>query len=214
MAWDVTTQTLTFFKAGVVVRTFAEFADLLLHPARRIHARMQLKRGRPTSILFVCHGNLCRSPYAAALLRRLTEEADHEFDVASAGFQTEIPTPPRLAIEAAAARGIDLSQHVSQSVSRNLVRERDLVVVMEPRQRVRLLRTFRPPIPPILVLADLDPNRGASRTISDPVTQPREHFDQVYARIDRCVTALADAIVTREAAPMLVSVPGVRSSRA
>ena len=172
---------------------------MLSNAIRRAVARFQLRRRKPSNILFICHGNLCRSPFAALVLRELTDDEDREFDVQSAGFQTEIPTPPRLAIEAASARGIDLSKHVAQSVSPALVRNRDLIVVMEPRQRVRLMRTFRAALPPILVLGDLD-DRGGDRTIADPINAEREVFDAVYDRITRCVRVLAREVGTGNAA--------------
>lgn len=182
--------------------------SMLLPTIRRVVARLQLRRRKPSRILFICHGNLCRSPFAAALLRELTDDEDREFDIRSAGFQTEIPTPPRLAIAAAAARSIDLSEHVSQSVTRTLVRDRDLIVVMEPRQRVRLQRTFRGALPPILVLGDLDPKTNEGRAIADPILADREVFDAVYARIARCVTSLAQAITdhTRTDAPPMLHI--------
>jgi hypothetical protein len=45
--------------------------ERLLHPLYRRHAHAALRgRVRPGAMLVVCHGNICRSPFAAALLER------------------------------------------------------------------------------------------------------------------------------------------------
>src|SRR2546427_12540743 len=54
---------------GTVGRLLAVPARLL-HPWRRRAARETLRTRALRSILVVCHGNICRSPVAAALLRQ------------------------------------------------------------------------------------------------------------------------------------------------
>ena len=166
----------------------------IVHSLRRWVARVRLRRVKGYGILFVCQGNLCRSPYAAGALDHLSGFGERDVDIESAGFMTEIPTPPRTAIEAAAARGIDLSAHTAQLVTRALVKNSDLIVVMEARQRHRIERIFRTKVPPVIVLGDLDPQSGHGRDISDPIQKPREAFDATFARIDRCIAVLAEHV--------------------
>ena len=74
---------------------------------------MTRKTAQPLRILFVCMGNICRSPTAEGVFRRKIEEAglDHLVEIDSAGTHAyhvgEAPDPR--AREAAARRGIDLS---------------------------------------------------------------------------------------------------------
>lgn len=95
-------------------------------------------------LLFVCSGNLCRSPVAEALFRTRLASAGREIAVASAGL---IALPGESADEticlAAARRGLDLSGHRSRPLDPALLRWADLVMVMEDEQR-RLLRSLVP----------------------------------------------------------------------
>src|SRR6267378_4793850 len=73
--------------------------ERLLHPLRRRKALEALRaRPRPKTLLAVCHGNICRSPIAAALLGRELEPLGIE--VESAGFIGFNRPPPAEAVAA------------------------------------------------------------------------------------------------------------------
>src|SRR5712692_6786997 len=97
-----------------VARALNRLPDRLLHPWRRRVAREALtSRGLPRLTLVVCHGNICRSPYAAAVLGGLLHQG-RDRDVVSAGFiGPDRPAPPE-AVSVARARGVDLSRHRSR----------------------------------------------------------------------------------------------------
>jgi protein-tyrosine phosphatase len=173
--------------------TLRRLPERLLHPLRRQRARARLRRRLPGSILFVCHGNICRSPYAAAALRRLLPTGTR-VRVDSAGFVGPFRSPPPEAIAVAASRGLDLARHQSKQLARELVRGADLVVVMEPGQAHALWTRFGRVPGRVLVLGDLDPLPIATRSIRDPIEQPWEVFEESYTRIDRCLSALILAI--------------------
>jgi protein-tyrosine phosphatase len=148
----------------------------------------------PSVVLFVCHGNICRSPYAEGALRaRLGTGAASVIHVRSAGFIGPDRPSPRFAIEEAAARGVDLLHHRASTLSPNDIRSAELVFVMEPSQ-VEALRQRFPATGTILVLGDLDPINDGGRIITDPVDQPRAVFAASYDRIDRCVAVLATLV--------------------
>ena len=172
-----------------LARRASHVPDRLLHPCRRRAALRRLAQlPRPGTVLFVCHGNICRSPYAAATARRLLPAT---VAVESAGFVgPNRPSPPE-AVAVAAERGIDLVPHRSQVIEMEHLRDVDLVIVMDSQQRHRLVSS-RPELDGRLVLlGDLDPEPVMRRTIPDPVEQPEEAFRTCYDRIDRCVGALA-----------------------
>jgi protein-tyrosine-phosphatase len=180
------------------LRALRAFLANARHAARRRAALAAVSAApRPRSILVLCQGNLCRSPFAAALLRRQLEHADSALPVVSAGyFKPNLPPPPD-AIAAAAARGIDLADHRSQTVSLGLLDAADLVVIMNPDHahavRARRARAERR----IVVLGDLDPLPIVAREIADPYGRGRAVFDDCYARIDRCVAQLLRALPDR-----------------
>jgi len=169
--------------------------DRLLHSLRRSRA-MQRVRGRsPHSILFLCHGNVCRSPFAAAMFARLCADASPDRPaVRSAGFIGPGRAPPPEALAAAERVGIDLSAHRSALFTVYDVRAADLVVVMSPDQASGIRERFSDKAGDVLILGDLDPEPIQTRTIIDPWGQPDLVFDESYARIERCIGVLVDAM--------------------
>jgi len=164
----------------------------LLHPLRRRAARAVLRGRALRSIVVVCHGNICRSPFAAGLLARALGPAGTV--VASAGFVGPGRGAPAEGSIAAARRGIDLSAHRSQLLTPVLAAEAHLIVVMDARQQRTVCERFGRAPSDVIVLGDLDPQAIVTRAIHDPVDQPLEAFEQSYARIERCVEALVGAL--------------------
>jgi protein-tyrosine phosphatase len=172
--------------------------ERMLHGWRRRRVLKMLgRRPRPATLLVVCHGNRCRSPFAAAVLAR----ALPGLRVESAGFVGFNRPVPHDALAAAARLGVDLSAHRSQVVTPGLVRAADLIVVMDAAQRQALRERFGQPSQDVLILGDLDPWPVQSRAIPDPVVQSSELCESVYRRIERCVVALTAALERRPAGP-------------
>jgi len=169
----------------------------LLQRSRRRAALAAVVRASrlPKAILFVCHGNMFRSPFAAAVLRQALERGGvNGVRVESAGLIGAGRPVPRDAIATAARRGIDLSRHTSQLVLADVVRAAELVVVMDELQRRMVCERFGRWPRDVLLLGDFDPTAVTSRAIEDPVEQGPEVCERVYARIERCVAQLADAL--------------------
>ena len=82
-------------------------------------------------ILFVCTGNICRSPMAEGLLREILEAAGSELEVASAGtYGADAEPASAHAIRVLADRGVDIGTHHSQLLTSDLIDEADLLVAM------------------------------------------------------------------------------------
>jgi protein-tyrosine phosphatase len=97
------------------------------------------------SILFVCTANRFRSPLAAAFLLKALEEKGitESWHIGSAGSWASSGQPVlRSVLEAAQGFGIDLSAHRSTRVSRRLLSEYDLVLVMQASQKEALVSEF------------------------------------------------------------------------
>lgn len=157
---------------------------------------MEARRADLTSILFVCQGNICRSPYAAAAFRKLLRQTPLDaIHVSSAGFVGPGRRSPPEALAVAARHGVDLTSHRSQLVDAAKVRGADLVVVMDPRQKERIRVAFRARGDGVLILADLMPALGERRMIRDPLDKPEEVFEEVYTQIDECLGAMRRALV-------------------
>jgi protein-tyrosine-phosphatase len=178
--------------------------DRMLHRSRRRAAQrlaaQRLASPSPGRVLFICYGNICRSPYAAAAFEAALQDMPGiSLTVASAGFVgPDRPSPPE-AQGTAARRGVSLVSHRSALVTSRAC-EAELVVVMDAAQRSRLHHSFPATRGRVLVLGDLDPDPIATRTITDPWGGPADLFETTYDRIDRCVRVLVTAIAARGAA--------------
>jgi protein-tyrosine phosphatase len=164
--------------------------DRALHPLRRQRAAQELRGHVPKNVVFVCHGNICRSPFAAAYFQRLAASTlKHRIATSSVGFIGPGRGAPPAALAAASRRDLDLSRHRSRLVSAKVLRAADLVVVMSAEQ-ARTIRRLSKRRVHVLVLGDLDPESISSRTVIDPWGGSDAVFDASYDRIERCVREL------------------------
>lgn len=158
-----------------------------LHPIRRARIGRALANlpANPT-ILVICLGNICRSPYAELRLRdELQKRGRGDVRIASAGLMLPgRPSPPE-ARRASASRGLDLTDHRSRAAQSEIVNHADAVLVMSRRQQLDLAREFGRTTG-VLILGDADPGPIATRTIKDPIEQPQAVYETVYDRIDQC----------------------------
>jgi len=180
-------------------RTLRQMPDRLQHPLRRRRAVRAVAHGFvPRSVLFVCHGNICRSPFAAAAFRRaLPEPLRTRIRVRSAGFIGRGRPAPAEALRVARRKGIDLAAHRSELVAAALISSADLIVVMDAQQRRAVHTRFGRRLDDIVVLGDFDPEPIETRAILDPIERPESAYEASYRRIERCVRVLADAVAVR-----------------
>ncbi len=164
-------------------RTVRRLPERILHPIRRRRARRALaKAPPPRSILVICLGNICRSPYAQADLERRLDGAG--VAVRSGGLIRPGRTPPVETVDVAADRGIDLRDHRSRVVSGEWD-PADLVVFMDPRHVARA-RAAGVTGGLALCLGDLDPRPIDVRAIPDPYGRSLAEFRASFERIERC----------------------------
>ena len=182
-------QLLTRFRRGI---------DIALFARRRRRAEAKVRTlGDVRDLLVICHGNICRSPFAAAILELRLGPLG--ITTHSAGFLGQGRPAPVHAITAARARGVDLASHRSRLLVPSLLHAADLILVMEGAQRNTLRHDFGVPDSRILCLGDLDPGPPNSRGITDPWDRSLEVFEEVYGRIERCVGVLASLVIDGEA---------------
>jgi protein-tyrosine-phosphatase len=155
------------------------------------------------SLLFVCLGNICRSPFAArACARVLAAHGVTDVTCESAGIRTtQAARSPQDACEAAARVGVSLDDHVPLQLTRELVEKFDVIVVMEAVQ-LESLRASYPEAANRIVLLPLfagDHRGGYARyNIADPFGQPAAAFDACYERIREALTGLLHAAGWRQ----------------
>jgi protein-tyrosine-phosphatase/predicted ATP-grasp superfamily ATP-dependent carboligase len=153
---------------------------------RRRLARRAMRAARSArSILFVCKGNVCRSPFAAALAQG---RGRFEY-VGSAGYYPlEGRRPPENAIRAAAPFGADLETHRSRRLTLAAVRDADAIFVFDRENYTRVTSDFPEVRGRVHFLGVLHP--PGPMLIEDPWSGSFDRFRRVYGEIEAAVDAM------------------------
>ena len=95
------------------------------------------------AILVVCKGNICRSPLAEAYLKHQMEKHGLPINIYSAGLETSLGKPAHpLAQVVGTEGGLSLGKHATQPLHKDQVERADMILVMEWRQRNRLVKLY------------------------------------------------------------------------
>lgn len=183
--------------------------------ARRIYLRLRLHdsiglrateahvSAPPRSILFVCFGNIMRSPMAAALLQReLASCGLHDqVGVSSAGLHTLAGRQAHpWAVIAAHELGISLANHRAKPLTREMIHEADAIFAMDFQNKAELLTLYPEASAKFFLLtryAD-PPLRG--REIPDPYYSGENATRSCYAILQNCVRNLVHELISGRAA--------------
>lgn len=131
-------------------------------------------------ILVVCDGNICRSPSAAFLLAQQSGK-----QVESAGIVgLEGHDMDATARAVAQAHGLDCPLHVARKLTRELCRAADLILVMESRQKDRVMQLVPEASGKIMLLG-----HWLGEEIPDPYKKHREVYEHVYELIEKAVAS-------------------------
>ena len=133
-------------------------------------------------VLFVCEGNVCRSPFAA----RYAQGRLHGFgEIESSGMSRNVGRRvPQQGVEAARRHGVELEEHRSQTLCREMAKRSDAIYVMDSRNLWSIYEAFPDVLQKVYLL-------GSPGEIPDPYGGSRGQFDIVYERIATAIDSLA-----------------------
>lgn len=146
-------------------------------------------------VLFVCLGNICRSPLAEGVFRHQVRQAglDDRIQIDSAGTSAyHLGDPPdERTASVARARGIELDGRARQ-ITRDDFRSFDYIIVMDRQNlgNVQRLAKVTKPKGKVLLLREFDREAGADRDVPDPYYGGPDGFDQVHDIIERSCAEL------------------------
>ncbi len=134
----------------------------------------------PSPIMIICAGNMCRSPFAEYYMRQKFEDAGVEGECFSRGLLA-MPgrKAPSAALQVGLEFGIDMQDHISQTLLAPDVDRAAMIMVMESGQRQHLSKMRPASIGKIFLLSQ--PLDG--KTIADPMGKDDDHFRKVYKEI-------------------------------
>lgn len=151
-------------------------------------------------VLFVCTGNICRSPTAEGIFAHLVRERGHAnyIETDSAGILDEHvgQEPDSRTLRTAKKRGYDFSHLRARQVCKTDFAEFDYIIAMD-RGHVRMLNMAKPKDPRgrIQLFCDFVPHRK-EREVEDPYYGGQEGFDHVFDLCYEASEALLAAILT------------------
>lgn len=158
----------------------------------------------PKSILFVCLGNICRSPLAEGVFRAVMAECGEDIAVDSAGtggwHLGSAPDPRSIAI--AARFGVDISAQQARKVALEDFERFDLILGMD-RSNVDDLRLIAPASARDRIHLFMEyAGRQGPREVPDPYYGGPDGFTNVYRMIREASEALAEKFEWRASAPL------------
>jgi protein-tyrosine phosphatase len=157
-------------------------------------------------LLFVCLGNICRSPMAEGVFRRVAEDEGvlHLFDIDSAGLGDwhTGQAPDTRAQKAAGSRGVDISGQSARQINPADFARFDLLLAMDgsnyqelieaapsdARHKIRRFLDFAPQVP--------------TKDVPDPFYGGPEGFDHALDLIEQAARGLLAHLLEDEAAPV------------
>jgi protein-tyrosine phosphatase len=158
----------------------------------------------PIRILFVCMGNICRSPLAESVFRHLARErgVEHLFQIDSAGtsgYHAGSP-PDRRSAATALARGVEVAGRSRQLVAGDL-KSFDYVIAMDAEnlREIEALHEMVGGTARVHRLREWDPE-GSGPDVPDPYYGGARGFEDVHDIVERSCAALLDHLLAERGA--------------
>jgi len=158
-----------------------------LHKSKWMQIRLSKYLKSAQSILFLCYGNINRSALAQVLAEQYYSDTDIHFD--SAGFHLieGRPADPRM-VSIAESYNINLSNCSSKTINKSILKQADVIFVMELQQYIRIKKTYPEHIKKTFLLGSLNENKDID--IPDPYNKPLDHYKNCYLAITSAIENL------------------------
>ena len=141
------------------------------------------------NILFVCTGNTCRSPMAAALMNKIAIDEGLDIRIESAGLFAEESAPAsNEAIVVMKKYDIDLLQHHAQQINSELIEKSDLILTMTAAHKMLFSDVVADKVYTLCEYA------GVEGDIDDPYGGDVEEYEEVAEMIYLALQAMVEKL--------------------
>jgi protein-tyrosine phosphatase len=163
------------------------------------------EKRRPVRVLFVCTGNICRSPTAEGIFVKLVRDAGFGEDIladsaGTHGYHVGEP-PDQRTCQAATRRGYDLSTLRARKFERGDFHDFDLVLAMDRENHAHLARMVPPSEGHKLKMMMQYATRFRELEVPDPYYGGSRGFEVVLDMIEDASRGLLEAIVKEKSLP-------------
>ena len=172
-------------RAGAIYAWYRLLDCMGVRPQKRIPPSAK-------SILFVCFGNIMRSPMAEAMFRQFTAGTHSLVTAVSAGLHA-IPgrEPHPRALAASNEIGLSLVEHRAQLLTPEMVAQADVIFVMDFQNKAEVLALYPQARDKVIMLSEYADGAERCREIPDPYFGDLESTRRCYALLQTCVHNLA-----------------------
>jgi len=175
------------------IRASRLFDDL--RSGRRPHT-LPPEQIQANRILVLCHGNIIRSPFVAAILSSRLQSRDIQVESAGLGCIEGRPADPR-AIRLARTYGVNLNRHHAQHPHSEMIEKSDAIFVMDYRNLAMFLDRWPEMKSRIFLMGDfIDGN--TDREIPDPYEEDGQAFKDCYADLLGACEKVAEHLVRKK----------------
>lgn len=155
----------------------------------------------PKHLTFICKGNICRSPFAEHMAKKISQERGLKIvNFGSAGLEVNLPEKSPLdAINTAQLFGINLVDHSSLCLDTFIIENSDMLVTMEVSQTKSLRKQYPNHCHKVFLLPLFEINgfrkKGyQSYNIPDPYGKGADGFQSCYQRLTNALNVMLERI--------------------
>ena len=149
-------------------------------------------------VLFVCTGNICRSPMAEVLLKNmLPADMQSLIDVHSAGTHGLTgQTAARHAIQTMATKGFDLSYHRARQLDLHMVEQSDFIITMERYHAALIEQSGSPASKKVFLMSQFSKNPKLN-DIPDPYGEEIAEYEKCAHLLEDCIEGLIPFLISK-----------------